>query len=97
MPVVTPDACPFCGRVLKPRPCGRAGWVTCPRCGQRLLFLSGRSAAWFFRGSAGWAEVIPALADLQGCSELALDSLDVVELAMELDEQSPGVGPPASV
>ncbi len=66
-----PHHCPICGQESALEPSFPGGDSTCPSCGHLL---------WWFRDRLGfWTGLLP--------SDLSLDSLDLVELMMELEEQ----------
>jgi hypothetical protein len=54
-----------------------------------LWFIAGRSAAWFFKRAVELDQIIWFLKEKGLFSKLGLDSLDVVELTMELEERLP--------
>ena len=74
--------CPACSAVLWADSKTTAGRKTCPRCEADLLFVNvGSDARFIVRGSD------EPLAQLLENSNLNMDSLDVVELVMELEEE----------
>jgi acyl carrier protein len=72
-----PNRCPLCGAEVCIEPSQPAGDAPCPRCGHLLWFLSDRFGVSSDRlnRSTSFIEAIGA------------DSLDVVELVMELEEE----------
>jgi acyl carrier protein len=76
-----PHRCPVCDEVAAVEPSYPGGDATCPRCGQLL---------WWFRDSFSRRTGIdPGRVDLHSvfAADLGLDSLDAVELMMELEEK----------
>jgi acyl carrier protein len=69
-----PHRCPVCGEYASVEPSFPAGDSVCPSCGQLL---------WWFRDRFG---VGAELGDLL-VADLGMDSLDTVELVMELEEE----------
>jgi acyl carrier protein len=69
-----PHRCPVCDKYASVEPSSPAGDSICPSCGQLL---------WWFRDRFG------AVAELGDSlvADLGMDSLDTVELVMELEEQ----------
>jgi acyl carrier protein len=79
-PEGTPHECPLCGAISNLEPAFPGGDAVCPACGQLV---------WWFRDRYGerLAGVLESLSLDGTWNELGLDSLDVVELAMELEEE----------
>jgi acyl carrier protein len=79
-PEGTPHECPLCGAVSKLEPAFPGGDAVCPACGQLV---------WWFRDRYG--ERLARMLEeywLEGSFEVAgLDSLDIVEVVMELEEE----------
>jgi acyl carrier protein len=76
-----PHHCPLCGQESALEPSFPAGDSTCPRCGHLL---------WWFRDRLGfWTDLLPDSInfDSSTMSDLGLDSLDVAELVIELQEE----------
>jgi acyl carrier protein len=67
-----PCRCPVCGKTAALEPCYPAGDAICPNCGVLL---------WWFRDRLG------ATVNLLSSLTEDLDSLDVVELVMELEQE----------
>ena len=75
-----PQRCPICDELANVDPSYPGGDACCPRCGSLLWWFRDRLA-----GKAGVPpELILSTASLR---EMSLDSLDVVELVMELEEE----------
>lgn len=73
-----PHQCPVCGEVAALEPSFPGGDACCPRCGQLL---------WWFRDHYDrFGFNSPKHVSLQLRLEEAIDSLDLVELIMELEE-----------
>jgi hypothetical protein len=96
-PEGTPNRCPVCGNAVRIESSQPFGDAPCPACGTLLWFVSGGdgSRLFFDPGAAGLVErvagrlgVSPDAVRSRRLDDLGLDSLDVVELAMELEEQS---------
>jgi acyl carrier protein len=76
-----PHHCPICGQESALEPSFPGGDSTCPTCGHLL---------WWFRDRlALWADLLPESIDFDSStmSDLGIDSLELVELIMELEEQ----------
>lgn len=72
-----PHRCPLCGEVANLEPAWPGGDAVCPRCGQLV---------WWIRDRIGDDERLAALLKAL-TSESGLDSIDMVELIMELEEE----------
>jgi acyl carrier protein len=72
--------CPVCGNVAVAEFCDPPGVALCPRCGNLLCWVRGRLAALLRTDPERITRGIPL-------AELGLDSLDVVELVMDLEEE----------
>jgi hypothetical protein len=79
-----PDQCPLCGRLQAAPPTFRTGETQCVDCGTRL---------WFVRIADGYFVFVPrdAIPDddrarLERLAASARDSIETVELVMELEE-----------
>jgi len=94
-PEGTPNRCPVCGhafRIESSRPFGDA---PCPACGTLLWFVTEAAEARFFDPeTAGLIELVASRLGVSAATvragrldDLGLDSLDVVELVMELEEE----------
>ena len=94
-PEGTPNCCPICGYHFRIEPSRPSGDAPCPACGSLLWFVAGGDEPRFFDAEAvGLVEraaarlgVSPDVLRPERLDELDLDSLDVVELVMELEEQ----------
>lgn len=75
-----PHACPICGRVAALEPSCLADDAVCPSCGSLLWLLRDRVQRVHPDGLPAFLYLTTPL------DELGLDSLEVVELVMELDE-----------
>jgi hypothetical protein len=97
-----PAACPLCGAEVRVEPSILIGDATCPRCGQWLWFvhMAERTRLWDAHETQPLhARLLAVLARRLGVdpatiannprllTDLAADSLDVVELVMELEEE----------
>lgn len=104
-----PNHCPVCGGDVWIDPSPLFGDATCPRCGSLLWFLNVPGRCHVFeqaRPSNIRDRVISILAEQLGVDpekitensslieDLGADSLDTVELIMELEEDSDLRGPP---
>ena len=88
-----PGRCPVCGHAVRIEVSQPFGDAPCPACGSLLWFVTSDSEPRFFDPEA--AGLIDLVAERLGVSperlregrlgELGLDSLDVVELIMELE------------
>ena len=76
-PEGTPHECPLCGAVIKLEPAFPGGDAVCPACGQLV---------WWFRDRYG-ERLAHMLEELSLESSFHLDSLEAVELIMELEEE----------
>lgn len=94
-PEGTPNRCPVCGHAFRIEPSCPIGDAPCPACGTLLWFVTGAAEARFFDPeTAGLIELVaarrgvsPAAVRASRLDELGLDSLEIVELVMELEEQ----------
>jgi acyl carrier protein len=101
-PEGTPNRCPVCGSEVRIEPTQPFGDAPCPVCGILLWFVAVGSETRYFVTTDELVEGLLAerlgvsLESLRGgrWRELGIDSLDVVELIMELEEEL-GVGPPS--
>ena len=97
-----PIRCPLCGKQVVIEPSALFGDATCPHCGQLLWFvrLSGEMLVYKHHEAEKIRErlkdviaeqlgvdVSKVTGDLSFVKELGADSLDVVELVMELEEE----------
>ena len=71
--------CPLCGQAALLELCDPSGVALCPRCGLLLRWLQGRLT--FLSGTLDAIELGASFADL------GMDSLDIVELVVELEEE----------
>src|SRR5262245_15824877 len=100
-PEGVPNRCPVCGSRVRIEPSVQFGDAPCPACGQLLWFLSVRSEPRFFlpEDATGlWEKALERVAANLGVNmdqisrdpaclkEVGADSLDLVELVMELEE-----------
>jgi acyl carrier protein len=69
-----PHRCPVCGKIAALEPAYPAGDSVCPSCGHWLVW---------FRDRLGIDLTVDSLLN----EDLAADSLDIVELVMELEEE----------
>jgi hypothetical protein len=94
-PEGTPNRCPVCGHGFRIEPSQPFGDAPCPACGTLLWFVAGGEGPRYFDPeAAGLVELVaarlgvsPGTVRAGRLDELGLDSLDVVELVMELEEQ----------
>jgi acyl carrier protein len=89
-PEGTPHCCPICGQVANLEPSYPDGDSVCPACGHLLWLFRDR----VFQASGAAKELIKFETSLR--DELGIDSLDLVELIMELEEET-GTTIPAEV
>ena len=97
-----PNGCPVCGARVCVEPSRIFGDATCPKCGSLLWFLSLERQTLVFERSRSSRErqrVIDIIAEQLGVApeviqeralsvdDLGADSLDTVELVMELEEE----------
>lgn len=90
-----PNRCPVCGHTFSIEPSQTFGDAPCPACGSLLWFVVGGDGPRYFDPeAAGLADLVAARLGVSPdamrsgrLGELGLDSLDVVELVMELEEQ----------
>lgn len=101
-PEGTPNRCPVCSQTVFIDPSPLCGDAPCPHCGVLLWFLSIRDTARFFAlADSGplrnrllnllaerW-HLDPEALRTQSAEELGLDSLELVELVMELEAGDP--------
>ncbi len=78
--------CPYCRQAIEPKNPGFEE-MACPACGRHLWFIAGRSAAFFFKSATEVDHILVYLDENGLWSELGADSLDLVELRMELEER----------
>lgn len=89
-----PNRCPLCGQAVRLEPSQPFGDAPCPACGSLLWFVTSDAGPRFFDPEAtGLLTVVaerlgisPAALREGRLAELGIDSLDVVELVMELEE-----------
>jgi hypothetical protein len=94
-PEGTPNRCPVCGHRFRIEPSQPFGDAPCPACGTLLWFVSDGEGLRFFDPEAtGLVELVASRLGVSPDAlrsgqpgQLGLDSLDVVELVMELEEQ----------
>lgn len=79
-PEGTPHRCPICGTLSNLEPAFPGGDAVCPACGQLV---------WWFRDRLGeqLAQALEALSVDESFTSLGIDSLEVVEVVMELEEE----------
>ena len=90
-----PNRCPVCGQDICIEPSQPFGDAPCPACGSLLWFVASDAGPRFFDPEA--AGLLGRVAERLGVSpeklreerfaELGLDSLDVAELLMDLEEE----------
>ncbi len=80
------NCCPYCGQAIKPENPG-FDQMPCPVCGRHVWYIAGQSAAYFFRTAAEVDHILVYLNESGLWSELGADSLDLVEIRMELEER----------
>jgi acyl carrier protein len=76
-PEGSPHQCPLCGAISNLEPAFPGGDAVCPACGQLV---------WWFRDRFG-ERLAQMLEELSLESSFRLDSLEAVELIMELEEE----------
>jgi acyl carrier protein len=101
-PEGTPNYCPICKQAVQIEPSMPFGDVPCPHCGCLLWFIAADSDIRFYpyeQSEALRERVIRIFADVLGVKEDAVrrnpniwnesgaDSLDMIELVMELEEE----------
>lgn len=100
-PEGTPNHCPLCGGEICVEPTRPPGDAPCPNCGTLLWFYRDASGARFFPSDEVDAireRIISTICDNLGVKreavrldgpfhDIVVDSLDVVELVMELEEE----------
>jgi acyl carrier protein len=75
-----PHRCSVCGNISSVEPSYPNGDSCCPRCGQLLLWFRDRL-------SQRWDLPIERISLSSSFAELGADSLEVVELVMEIEEE----------
>lgn len=91
----TPNHCPVCGHAFRIEPSQPFGDAPCPACGSLLWFVAvGERPRYFNPDADGRVGLVAGQLGISldavrsgRLDELGLDSLDVVELIMELEEQ----------
>jgi len=83
------NSCPFCGENIKSMRSG-FGEIICSACGGRLWFIADISTTWLFKSSAELEQIISFLRENGKLEKLGPDSLDLVELVLEMEERQPG-------
>ena len=96
-PEGTPNRCPVCGSEVLIEPSGPFGDAPCPRCGALLWFLALPDAIRLFEEEAARnfqeatrgivAKYFAVSEDRAWREEIGADSLDLVELVMELEAE----------
>jgi hypothetical protein len=101
-PEGTPNRCPVCKKAIEIEPSMPFGDAPCPHCGCLLWFIAAESDVRFYpyeQSAALRERVIRILSDVLGVDEDAVrrnpniwiesgaDSLDMVELVMDLEEE----------
>lgn len=94
-PEGTPNRCPLCGQAVCIEPSQPFGDAPCPACGSLLWFVTTDAGQRFFDPEAG--DLLERLAERLGVDPQALrekgpdgigvDSLDLAEVIMELEEE----------
>jgi acyl carrier protein len=97
-----PNYCPVCRKAICVEPSEPFGDATCPNCGTLLWFVAASSSVLYFQGEDAIAvreRIIEIVAKVLGVDadtllrthsrswKLGGDSLDMVELGMELEEE----------
>lgn len=97
-----PTSCPLCQAQVVVEPSVIVGAATCPRCGHLLWFFQASDMTRFFAAEATFSRrdrVIDSIANQLGVDrervannptllyDVGVDSLDAVELVMELEEE----------
>ena len=83
-----PSRCPVCGATIRIDPSLPPGDAPCPQCGQLVWFDPADYRRWALEFIAARLGLDPGAIDLDSpLTELGQDSLDVVELFMELEEE----------
>jgi acyl carrier protein len=97
-PEGTPNRCPVCKKALEIEPSLPFGDAPCPHCGCLLWFVTSASGTRYFRAEVA-SRARKRLAEILGIdeesirdfprtlNELGADSLDLVELVMELEDE----------
>jgi acyl carrier protein len=80
-PEGVPHRCPVCGKTCAVEPSYPGGDACCPRCGQLLWWFRDRLS----RDTRFAPERITFFSSF--AEDIGVDSLDIVELVMELDEE----------
>lgn len=81
------NSCPFCRQAIKRMRLG-FGKAICAGCDRTVWFIGDRSAASFFKTPGELDQVIIALEKQGKLTKLGVDSLDLLEMMMELEEHS---------
>jgi acyl carrier protein len=102
MPGKVPGRCPACAAAVSLEPPQRYGETTCPQCGKRLWFARQRDGVWFHDADRAAAirervraivghnlRIEPAAVNdsTTFMEDVGADTLDIVELVMELEEE----------
>jgi acyl carrier protein len=90
-----PHRCPTCGEIVSVEPSFPGGDSTCPACGQLLWSQSDRSHGPHAGDLLGWLRELgkrhgadPEQMRLEmPLQDLGLDSLDIVEMVMEIEQE----------
>jgi acyl carrier protein len=105
-PEGSPGQCPLCGAVVRLEPSEPHGDAPCPACGSLLWFSKAPSGVWFYDAAiiARLRQRVISLASEHFAikhdtaddwsvfrKETGADSLDLVELVLELEAEFPGL------
>jgi hypothetical protein len=80
------NSCPFCNQTMR-LPRSAVADTFCPACGRRLWHIAGPQNAWFFGTEAELVQILLFMEEQDLWSEQGADSLDLVELSIELEER----------
>lgn len=85
-PEGSPNTCPVCGKQVVIEPTRPPGDAPCPHCGTLLWFFPDAEECYFYEAKeiAPIRSEVDALIDFMNASP---DSLDIVELVMNLEEE----------
>ena len=86
-PEGTPNRCPLCGNEVVVEPSLIFGDAPCPHCGQLLWFLRSGLGPVFWQYDVADSLRQGIIARIAELKEFGADSLDTVELIMELEDE----------